>query len=108
MASLIKDEFMVNGRKRSLVLFSNPNSKFRRERMTIRASLDDGNSWPVDHRLLLDEGEGRGYSCMTKIDDSTVGILPSKCFVKDLFLAGVLAFMLSNMPLFKTPKILQS
>ncbi len=75
MASLVKEEFVVDGVRRSIVLFSNPNSKFRRERMTIKASLDDGKSWPEEYRLLLDAGKGRGYSCMTKIDDSTLGIL---------------------------------
>ena len=29
----------------------------------------------MDKTLLLDAGYGRGYSCMTKVDDSTVGIL---------------------------------
>jgi len=75
MASLVKEEFVVDGERKSIVLFSNPDSKFRRERMTIKASLDDGESWPGEYRLLLDAGKGRGYSCMTKIDDSTLGIL---------------------------------
>lgn len=75
MASIIKDEFIVNGEKRNLVLFSNPNSKYGRHMMTIKASFDDGNTWSIDKQLLLDEGYGAGYSCMTKIDDNTVGIL---------------------------------
>lgn len=75
MASLIKEDFMVDGERKSLMLFSNPDSKFKRDHLTIKASLNDGQSWPEEHKLLLDEGGGRGYSCMTKIDDSTVGIL---------------------------------
>lgn len=75
MASLIKDNFLVGGKMKSIVLFSNPNSKFQRERMTIKASVDDARSWPESYWVLLDAGTGRGYSCMTKIDDSTVGIL---------------------------------
>ena len=75
MASIIKEEFIVNGEKRNLVLFSNPNSKYGRHMMTIKASFDDGNTWSIDKQLLLDEGYGAGYSCMTKIDDKTVGIL---------------------------------
>ena len=43
--------------------------------MTIKVSLDDGESWPEEHQLLIDSGGGRGYSCMTKIDDKHVGIL---------------------------------
>lgn len=75
MASLIKDEFIVNGDKKELVLFSNPNSKFGRHRMTIKASFDDGESWPVESQKLIDSGSGAGYSCMTKIDEEHVGIL---------------------------------
>ncbi|TKG91485.1 exo-alpha-sialidase [Puteibacter caeruleilacunae] len=75
MASLIKENFVVNGEQKSLVLFSNPNSKYGRHHMTIKVSLDDGNTWPEKHQLLIDSGGGRGYSCMTKIDDSHIGIL---------------------------------
>ncbi len=39
----------------------------------LRASSDGGLTWP--HSLLLDEGQGWGYSCMTLIDDDTLGIL---------------------------------
>ena len=58
-----------------LLLFSNPNSTEQRERITIKASLDRGATWPEEHQLLLDEGLGAGYSCMTMIDSETVGIL---------------------------------
>lgn len=75
MASLIKGDFLVNGEVKSLVLFSNPNSKFGRHHMTIKVSLDDGTTWPAEHQLLIDSGSGRGYSCMTKVDDKHVGIL---------------------------------
>ncbi len=75
MASLVKEEFIVDGKRRKVVLFSNPNSKFQRERMTIKASLNDARSWPEAYWVLLDADKGRGYSCITKIDDSTVGIL---------------------------------
>ncbi len=56
-------------------LFSNPDSTVSRERITIKASPDRGRSWPKLNQLLLDEGESAGYSCMTMIDDKTVGIL---------------------------------
>jgi sialidase-1 len=75
MASLIKEDFMVGGEMKGLVLFSNPDSKKRRQNITIKASLDDAQTWPEDRKLLLDQGVGRGYSCMTRIDESTVGIL---------------------------------
>ncbi|MDX1284156.1 MAG: sialidase family protein, partial [Draconibacterium sp.] len=75
MGSLIKEEFEVDGQMRKLVLFSNPNSKYRREKMTIKTSFEDGKNWPTEYHLLLDEMGGRGYSCMTKIDDKHLGIL---------------------------------
>ncbi len=74
-ASLIKEEFIVDGKKQKMVLFSNPNTKQGRHHMTIKVSFDDGLTWPVKNQLLLDAGNGRGYSCLTKIDDNTVGIL---------------------------------
>lgn len=43
--------------------------------MTIKVSLDDGNTWPEEYWLLLDEGKSRGYSCITSIDENTIGIL---------------------------------
>jgi sialidase-1 len=75
MASLIKEDFLIKGEKRSLILFSNPNSISGRNHMTIKISLDDGETWPEKHQLLIDTGGGRGYSCMTKIDDENIGIL---------------------------------
>lgn len=72
MASLINEEFENYG---ALFLFSNPNHHAERSHITIKASLDEGNSWPREQWLLLDQGEGRGYSCMTRIDEGTIGIL---------------------------------
>ena len=43
--------------------------------MTIKASLDGGLTWLPENSLLLDEEEGWGYSCLTMIDEDTVGIL---------------------------------
>ena len=43
--------------------------------MSVKVSFDDGETWDLDKTLLLDAGPGRGYSCMTKVDDNTVGIL---------------------------------
>ena len=60
---------------KSLLLFSNPNSTRGRNHITIKASLDNGKTWPPEKHLLLDEGLGAGYSCMSIIDRQTVGIL---------------------------------
>jgi sialidase-1 len=75
MGSIIKNGYTINGNSRRIVLFSNPNSKYQRKNITIKFSFDDGDSWPSEYNTLLDEGVGRGYSCMTKIDDQHIGIL---------------------------------
>lgn len=71
MASIITHEY--KGKK--LLVFSNPNSTEKRHRMTVKISLDQGMTWPEKYWLLLDPGEGRGYSCLTSIDENTIGIL---------------------------------
>lgn len=43
--------------------------------MTIKASLDGGQTWPVEYQVLLDGEMSGGYSCMSMIDENTVGIL---------------------------------
>ena len=75
MASIIKDEFEINNTIQKLVLFSNPASKYQRRNISIRLSFDDGQTWPDKYTTLLDEGIGRGYSCMTKVDEQHIGIL---------------------------------
>src|SRR5690606_1291213 len=75
MASLHKHTYTENGEQKSVLLFSNPNSKEGRHHMTIKASLDDGMTWPQEYWLLLDAGKGRGYSCLTSIDEATIGIV---------------------------------
>lgn len=71
MASLIKHTYQGQ----EYLLFSNPNSTEKRENMTIKLSKDMGNTWPEANQLLLDVGIGRGYSCMTSIDEETIGVL---------------------------------
>lgn len=75
MASLYKHEYTVGNEKKSVLLFSNPNTKEGRYNITIKASFDDGKSWPEKYWTLLDGGQGRGYSSLTSIDENTIGIL---------------------------------
>ena len=63
-----------DGEERHVLLFANPNSKERRNNITIKVSFDDGQTWPEEYWMLLDEGRGAGYSCMTSIDEHTIGI----------------------------------
>ena len=73
MASLISVRAQDNVLGKDILLFSNPDNTRGRNHITIKASLDDGLTW--NEGLLLDEREGWGYSCLTMIDDKTVGIL---------------------------------
>jgi len=75
MASVIRHDFIQNGQKKSVLLFSNPDSKTTRKNITIKVSYDDGKTWPADKKILLDEGKSRGYSCLTSVDNNTIGIL---------------------------------
>ena len=71
MASLIKHQY----RGRDLLLFSNPYDQYSRRNMTIKISDDEGMTWHEKYFTLIEEGQGRGYSCLTVIDDNTIGIL---------------------------------
>lgn len=74
MASIHRHDIPGKGKK-SLLVFSNPDSKTARDHMTIKTSLDDGRTWPKKHQVLLDELKSRGYSCLTSVDAKTIGIL---------------------------------
>ncbi len=76
MASIHKHSYMnKNGNKKSVLFFSNPNSKSQRHKQTVKVSFDDGKTWPEKYWIELDEGRGAGYSCLTSIDENTIGIL---------------------------------
>ena len=75
MASLISINSELTGKPGARLLFSNPNSLAARQRITIKASPDRGHTWPAESQLLLDEWRSAGYSCLSMIDDETVGIL---------------------------------
>ena len=69
MASLISHDLKDD---RRVLFFSNPNSKYKREKMTVRMSLDQGKTWPKS--ILLDQ-KGGAYSSLAMVDDRTLGIL---------------------------------
>ncbi len=75
MASLIDVDRETGKDTGGWLLFSNPDSTSGRHHITIKASSDRGLTWPEENRLLLDEGNGSGYSCLSMIDDKTIGIL---------------------------------
>lgn len=57
------------------LFFTNPNNKTKREQITLKISVDEGLTWPEKYWVLLDEWNGRGYSCITEIDDNYIGVL---------------------------------
>jgi sialidase-1 len=87
MASLIKAKVNVKGVMKDVLFFSNPATTSGRYNMTIKASLDMGETWLPAHHLLVDERLGYGYSSLTRVDDHTIGILYEG--VKDLYFVKV-------------------
>lgn len=75
MASIHKHTYQQDGIEKSILLFVNPESYSERNHITLKVSYDDGNTWPDEKKILLDEYNGRGYSCITSVDESTIGIL---------------------------------
>lgn len=75
MAGLLHVPAEDNVLGKDILLFSNPDTEKGRSHITVKASLDGGETWLPENSLLLDEEEGWGYSCLTMIDRKTVGIL---------------------------------
>ncbi len=69
-ASIIRYSWPAEGKK-GILLFSNPASA-KREHMTIKASYDEGRTWPVARQLA--EGPS-AYSCLTILPDSSLACL---------------------------------
>ena len=87
MGSLIKANVKIKGVFKEVLFFSNPNTTSGRYDMTIKASLDLGQTWLPANQLLIDERNGYGYSSLTQIDAETIGILYEG--TKDLFFVKV-------------------
>jgi sialidase-1 len=66
MASVLRYSF-----DKSILLFSNPDASDRNHG-TIRASFDEGKTWPV--KKVLDPGKF-AYSCLTRLPDGKIGCL---------------------------------
>lgn len=72
MGSLSRHTY--TNKKKSILLFCNPDSKVSRTHITIKSSNDDGETWK-GKKILLDELRGAGYSCITSIDKNHIGVL---------------------------------
>ena len=75
MASLHRHEYIEEGKKKSMLLFVNPNDYGKRDKLTLKVSFDDGMTWPEEHWILFDQYRSAGYSCITSIDENSIGIL---------------------------------
>ncbi|MBF9252698.1 exo-alpha-sialidase [Pontibacter sp. 172403-2] len=87
MGSLIKAKVNVHGVPKEVLFFSNANASYGRHDITIKASLDLGETWKPANQALVDERNSYGYSSLTKIDDNTIGILYEG--IKDLYFVRV-------------------
>lgn len=74
-AAFIKERMTIGNELEDVLFFSNVNSTGKRVDMTIKASLDLGETWQPSHELLIDERACYGYSSLTKIDEHTLGLL---------------------------------
>ena len=74
-ASILAAKVMVDGISRDVLFFSNPNDKISRAHMTLKVSLDQGTTWPIAYQTELNSADSFGYSCLTMVDDHTIGIL---------------------------------
>ena len=54
------------------LFFSNPANGGSRKDMTLKASADQGTTWP--YALLYDERNGAGYSSLAPVDDEHIGV----------------------------------
>lgn len=75
MAGFMKAKVNVQGVLKEVLFFSNPNSSSERKDLTLKTSLDLGETWPMENQMLIDERGSYGYSAITKIDAHTIGLL---------------------------------
>lgn len=75
MASIIRHDYQSGDAEQNYLLFSNPDSKTQRNRLSVKVSDNDGENWDQYPALMLDEFNSRGYSCLTSVDNETIGIL---------------------------------
>jgi len=71
----IKASINLHAGAQDILFFCNPNSVSTRNNITVKASLDLGESWLNNNQLLIDDRTCFGYSCLTRIDNQTLGLL---------------------------------
>jgi len=81
-ASIIRYTSTRDGYKKNRLLFTNPKSVDSRDHFTMRMSSNEGDSW-TSGRLLMSNLHGVAYSCITILDDQTIGVLFEDLFGTD-------------------------
>ena len=70
MGTVLRYSWPADGRSR--ILFANPATENSRSNGTVRVSYDEGKTWPVARTVWK---RGYAYSCLTKLNDGTAGLL---------------------------------
>lgn len=74
-ASLIRYTSVVEGQKKNRLLFSNANSKDKRENLTVRISYDEGSTWTAGKTIYAGPS---AYSTMTILHNGDIGLFFEK------------------------------
>jgi len=62
---------LFKGKQDTILLYSGPNSKTNREKMTVKGSFDSGKKWDLEKEIYSGTS---AYSDLVQIDQNTVGI----------------------------------
>jgi len=82
MGTILRYSFPEEDKSR--LIFANPGTREGRRLGTVRLSYDEGKTWPVSR--IVYEG-GYAYSCLTRLDDGSIGLLFEKDGYKEIAFA---------------------
>ena len=71
-ASIFRYSSTKDGDANDIILYSNPANAEKRVNLTVRASFDEGETWPVAKTI---NSNYSAYSCLTKLADGKIGLL---------------------------------
>tara|TARA_B100000678_G_scaffold258715_1_gene238505 strand:- start:384 stop:1580 length:1197 start_codon:yes stop_codon:yes gene_type:complete len=92
-ASLLRYRWPTSNYPQGILLFSNPASTTR-DHMTIRASFDDGTSWPTQR--LIERGSS-AYSSLARLPNDDIGLLYERANYQEIIFASFsLDWVLNN------------
>jgi len=62
---------LFKGKQDTILLYSGPNSKTNREKMTVKGSLESGKKWDLEKEIYSGTS---AYSDLVQIDQNTIGL----------------------------------